>query len=674
MTAFQNRVLRLRIYGCTDLLPDIRVFHPVVKIHIVNYFTGEYLVKSAKGRRVTTWNENKTTTENKSAPCDIVLPVMSRPFDFKTSRTLRALWDEEFILNEDFLSLMKPETLFLFEILDFSAKVPLLENHIYEVAWGFLTAIGADRHANVHRRLDVQLYHYPSKYSPTSFLCRQEGNVPRIWKIWHREYRRKYPATLCLRMDGIKAPTAKKVKTRPTSVFEIEEGRISWDELRKKKAGSLTDREQTRQEPSVTEMDSANAGESDVYRLHHEACENDLGRKRRPGDGIIVATKPLHKIRVSHHGVCALQFSRSGDLIAVAYEEDKVWYIDIYEVISGVRRLRFGRHYNMVYTLAWSVDDTFVVSASSDETVRVWRVFERENFVEVEGGQHVGDKILPSHRSLTHTSFVYAAQVHPTHKVPGLVATGSYDGIIRLFDIERGTFIRQLEGHRGRCLCITFDHDGGKMFSGDSEGCIRIWSSRFTGGLAAVKTSFELLREIDEAEFRGVAVVHLSAHPGARRVIGVYRDNVIRATDTRVFIQASRFLGGRYTSLPAMGEYSPDGRFVLGSGEDGKLHLWETETTDRWHALQHYSSELPIVGVQWNPSRDIVAYATLGAQGCLHLLVSPKPPASKTIEENVKSPNTKKYLSALTRLKSSHPMATKSLDPASLPSIQDETT
>ena len=56
-----------------------------------------------------------------------------------------------------------------------------------------------------------------------------------------------------------------------------------------------------------------------------------------------------------------------------------------------------------------------------------------------------------------------------------LLASGSTDQTIQLWDINEGIPIRTLQGHRGDIASLTFSHDGRLLLSGSDDGTMKLW-------------------------------------------------------------------------------------------------------------------------------------------------------------------------------------------------------
>ena len=56
-----------------------------------------------------------------------------------------------------------------------------------------------------------------------------------------------------------------------------------------------------------------------------------------------------------------------------------------------------------------------------------------------------------------------------------ILASGSIDDTIRLWDVETGEEIRTLTGHTGNVLSVSFSPDGKTLASSSSDGTVILW-------------------------------------------------------------------------------------------------------------------------------------------------------------------------------------------------------
>lgn len=138
----------------------------------------------------------------------------------------------------------------------------------------------------------------------------------------------------------------------------------------------------------------------------------------------------------------------------------------------------------------------------------------------------------------------YTRQLPKAHSAPILIstispdntllATGSSDGIVKVWDLEGGYVTHQFRGHGGpvSALKFSFPSDGEKrmeLFTGSTDGRVRIFdlkdlSSRSTGGGGAAKPKSVLEGHVSVV--RGIDVT-----PDGRWAVTAGRDKVVLVWD-----------------------------------------------------------------------------------------------------------------------------------------------
>ena len=105
----ENREIKfisITVHKCDVLEIDYITRHPMVKVHIVNANTGDYLRNLESGEKT-----GKSHLQ----------PVITGKFDFREHRSMIPMWEEELIFEHDFKDLLKSgdeQVLILFEVLD----------------------------------------------------------------------------------------------------------------------------------------------------------------------------------------------------------------------------------------------------------------------------------------------------------------------------------------------------------------------------------------------------------------------------------------------------------------------------------------------------------------------------------------------------------------------------
>ncbi len=71
-----------------------------------------------------------------------------------------------------------------------------------------------------------------------------------------------------------------------------------------------------------------------------------------------------------------------------------------------------------------------------------------------------------------HTDAINSVAFRPDGKI---LASGSDDRSIRLWDVATGTIVRPLMGHTDKVCSVAFSPDGKTLASGSSDGTIKLW-------------------------------------------------------------------------------------------------------------------------------------------------------------------------------------------------------
>jgi WD40 repeat protein len=59
-----------------------------------------------------------------------------------------------------------------------------------------------------------------------------------------------------------------------------------------------------------------------------------------------------------------------------------------------------------------------------------------------------------------------------------MLASGSYDGTIKLWDAKTGSVLQTLEGHSDWVRSVAFSHDSQMVASGSNDKTIKLWDAK----------------------------------------------------------------------------------------------------------------------------------------------------------------------------------------------------
>ncbi|KAK8916869.1 hypothetical protein KSP39_PZI022521 [Platanthera zijinensis] len=158
----------------------------------------------------------------------------------------------------------------------------------------------------------------------------------------------------------------------------------------------------------------------------------------------------------------------------------------------------FQGHSGPVYSSSFCPTGEFLLSSSSDSTIRLWSTRLNANLVCYKGHNYPVwdiqfgpfghyfvsashdrtariwsmDRIQPLRIMAGHLSDVDCVQWHANCNY---IATGSSDKTVRLWDVQTGECVRIFIGHRSMVLSLAMSPDGRYMASGDEDGTIMMW-------------------------------------------------------------------------------------------------------------------------------------------------------------------------------------------------------
>ncbi|XP_072768019.1 jouberin isoform X2 [Nerophis lumbriciformis] len=569
-------VLGVYVHRTDSLKTDLRISHPMVKVHLVDEVTGHYVKKEDSHRPVSSFYEQDRV--------DHILPIMTQPFDFKKNKSVVPEWQEQIIFNEPFRHFVQkdpkgPKVVLFFEILEFlsmeeakaNVDVDVNERGFRKITWAFLKLVGANGVLNTGSKLRLQLY------CPPTWARRQPGTIEVV--EWWRHYPRvKYASTLYVTVKGIKVPQHVDPSIRSMMALQEERGSTTYSELQEG-AAKRTSTPHLEDKPEV------------------------LKWSRLPGQVCRIPNKSMLAFRGGRIGCMSVLFSHAGTLLAAACADRDTFPVVVFEIPSGKVLIAFSGHLKIVYELCWTSDDTRLLSTSSDGTVREWNV----------------EELLPTARKvLPHPSFVYSAQYHPVAQ--NLAVSGGYDGVLRLWrlDVEdvNGQLLQEFESHGSFINTICFDAEGHRMFSADNTGSIIVWKTSVSEDQPWRHWSVEKIHA--EEDLKGVPVNMLRVHPNGRCLLIHAKDNVLRTMDLRIWT-VKRYTGATNHRERISSTFTPCGSFIFSGSEDGMAYVWNTETGDQVAMYSELCYSSALCGVSFHPHENMVAFCAFGEKQPVHV-------------------------------------------------------
>ena len=172
--------------------------------------------------------------------------------------------------------------------------------------------------------------------------------------------------------------------------------------------------------------------------------------------------------------VRSVAFDLSGAVLASGSSNGSV---RLWDVAARSELAVFEGHGGWVFSVAFDRLGAVLASGGLDGSVRLWDVAARSELAVLKGhGRSVRSVVFdPSVRSV---AFDLSGAV---------LASGSSNGSVRLWDVAARSELAVFEGHGGWVISVAFDPSGAVLASGGADGSVRLWDVASRSELAVVE-------------------------------------------------------------------------------------------------------------------------------------------------------------------------------------------
>ena len=209
-----------------------------------------------------------------------------------------------------------------------------------------------------------------------------------------------------------------------------------------------------------------------------------------------------------------------------------------------------------------------------------------------QAGPSPAKEAVPARLFSGHSAPVCDVSISPDAR---LLATASFDGSLKIWNVGDGVERATLTGHRGRVLSVTFSPDGHFLLSGGEDGTARLWDTpRDQAGVLAAQAA---------------PVETFVLHPASGRLVTAASDGAILTWELAGGRQGL-VLEPRLRGLRALA-VGPAGYLVAGAGTDRLVRIWDLTPPAVKSKSQLPTKDLALIsrGDKWRLKRGLAAPA-----------------------------------------------------------------
>ena len=218
-------------------------------------------------------------------------------------------------------------------------------------------------------------------------------------------------------------------------------------------------------------------------------------------------------------------------------------------------------HEDWVTSIATTPEDpNMLLSSSRDKSVLVWTLTREE-----------GVYGFPRRKLKGHSHFVADVVISSDGQ---FALSGSWDGTLRLWEINSGKTTRRFVGHTKDVLSVAFSVDNRQIVSGSRDKTIKLWNT-----LGECKFTIS-----EDCHTEWVSCVRFSPSQSVPLIVSCGWDKLVKVWSLSNCKLRTNLVG--HTGYLNTVTVSPDGSLCASGGKDGVAMLWDLNEGKRLYSLE----------------------------------------------------------------------------------------
>ncbi len=262
-------------------------------------------------------------------------------------------------------------------------------------------------------------------------------------------------------------------------------------------------------------------------------------------------------------------------VVSASYDNTlKVWDLE-----TGRELATLQGHVDSVTACAVTPDGRRVVSASWDNTLKVWDLETGRELATLQGhvkgpGRRRGRRRRELASLRGHAKEVTACAVTPDGR---RVVSASWDNTLKVWDLDSGSALATLQGHAKEVTACAVTPDGRRVISASGDQTLKVWDLDSGSALATLQGHAK--------EVTACAVT-----PDGRRVVSASQDQTLKVWDLET-LRVLATLQGHAAWVTACA-VTPEGRCVISASADQTLKIWDLDSGRALATLQGHGGSV----------------------------------------------------------------------------------
>jgi len=292
---------------------------------------------------------------------------------------------------------------------------------------------------------------------------------------------------------------------------------------------------------------------------------------------LVSDSKQLVSCKGHLHWVWAIAFTPDGQTLASVADD---YLVKLWDVNTGKCFRTLEGHTYSINAIAISPDGCTLATSGQDTTIRLWDISDTTGLT---NSTTILQNLSEPYRILLgHSQRVWSLAFSPDGQV---LASGSEDLTIRLWDVATGEHLKILEGHSKWVKAVTFSPNGQWLASGSFDFSIRLWEISTGQCTKTIKGHTNV-----------VTAVAFSSD-GQLLASSSY-DQTLKLWDIETEKCLKTFQG--HTNRVWAITFSPDNNQLVSGGDDHATKLWDIKTGQCDKTLKGHTNSVFSIALSLN--------------------------------------------------------------------------